>query len=273
MKIGTCGSIDSAAATKAAGFDFIEVNVQGVLKGELDDAAWSAQAPDFDKVVLPIEAANSLVPGSLPIVGSQRDLATLTQYMQRVAQRAAKVGIKRLVFGSGGARKRPDDIDTATAWKHIEEFAQIAADACDPYDDLHIVIEHLNKKETNTLNSLADSQRLAERVNHPRLSVLIDTYHYALENEQDQAVLDLGQRVKHVHVAEPVQRTHPGAHGPHGQNADAYDFVHFFCLLHKIGYDERLSFEGKWSKPLPEAGSGVVTLLRDAWNKAADCAP
>ncbi len=272
MKIGACGGIDSAPAVKAAGFEFLEVNIKAVLNGEIDDAAWTAQAPAFEKVVLPIEAANALVPPNLPIVGTQRNLAALTQYMQRVAKRADHVGIKRLVFGSGGARKRPDDIDSHTAWQHIEDFARVAADACDPYDDLHIVIEHLNKKETNTLNALADAQRLAESINHPRLSVLIDTYHYALENEQDQAVLDLGGRIKHVHVAEPVQRIHPGAHGPFGQNPDAYDFEHFFCLLHKVGYDERISFEGKWNQPLAQAGPGVVALLRNAWNKAAECA-
>src|SRR5690625_2069721 len=100
MRLGCCGSIEQAGMLKDAGFDFLEVAVGPVLMGQAEDAAWADAAKAAAGSALPIEAANCLVPGSLPVVGPQRDVAALTQYMQRVAKRAGQVGIQRLVFGS-----------------------------------------------------------------------------------------------------------------------------------------------------------------------------
>src|SRR5690606_37108803 len=103
MRLGCCASLDNIGDVKAAGCDFIEVGVQPVLQGQLADAEWVKTAPDPAKLPLPIEAANGLVPASLPIVGPERNLHALRQYMERVTRRAKQVGITRLVFGSGGA--------------------------------------------------------------------------------------------------------------------------------------------------------------------------
>src|SRR5690606_28683333 len=122
-----------------------------------------------------------------PIVGPERDFAALTQYMQRVARRARRLGIARLVFGSGGARKRPDNVDEETAAAHLHEFVAMGAEVMHAQDVI-LVIEHLNKGETNTLNSLSDCTALCEAVDHPGLQMLVDSYHYGLEKESDEAL-------------------------------------------------------------------------------------
>ena len=266
MRLGCCGPLDSAKSMKQAGFDFIEVSVQAVLRGQEPDDAWAADAPNVDQIPLPIEAANGLVPGDLPIVGSNRDVAALTTYMQRVASRAKRLGIQRLVFGSGKARLRPDDVDEQTAFEQIAEFCRLAGDAC-AANDVTLVIEHLNKGETNTINSLAEELRLMEKVDHPAVAALIDSYHFGIEEESDQAVLDLGDRVEHVHVAEPVGRVEPGA----ADGDDAYDFDNFFCLLRKIGYEQRISIECRWTGTIDDKGPAAVAFLRDAWQRSGRC--
>ena len=267
MRLGCCGGIGDAGKIRDAGFEFLEVGVQGVLKGLEDDAAWSASAPDFDALPLPIEAANVLVPGSLPLIGGGRDVAALRQYMERVARRAKTVGIERIVFGSGGARKRPDDVDEATAMAELAEFCGIAGDALAKHDVV-LVIEHLNRKETNTINTLAQERELMDRVNHPAVAALVDTYHFGLENDSEADLLSLGHRLKHVHVAEVVDRIQPGGHEDASKR---YDFEHFFCVLRKMGYRERVSFEGKWTGPVEEVGAACVKFLREAWASADHC--
>src|SRR5690606_12018735 len=120
--------------------------------------------------------------------------------------------------------------------------------------------------ETNTLNSLSDCTALCEAVDHPGLQMLVDSYHYGLEKESDEALLEIGSRLKHVHVAEPIDRIEPGGHGPGSDKS--FDFETFFCLLQKINYDERISFEGKWSRPIGEIGPAVVSRLRQWWENA-----
>jgi sugar phosphate isomerase/epimerase len=251
-----------AQAIKDAGFDFVEANIQSLLQGNMDDAQWDAQAPDPAALLLPIEAANCLVPGNMPIIGTQRDFAALTTYMQRVARRAKRMGIQRLVFGSGGARKRPDGVDDLAARQHLEEFTRMAGDCCAEHDVM-IVIEHLNKGETNTLNSLADSLELCERLNHPAVQMLVDSYHYGLEEETDNDLLALDSSLMHVHVAEPIDRLQPGGHGETSEKA--FDFVHFFHLLRKLGYDQRTSIEAKWQSPVDKIGAQTLAFLREAW--------
>ena len=267
MRLGCCGKPDDAAAMQAAGFDFIEVPVKAVLRGDESDADWRATAPDPAQVALPMEAANMLLPKEHVVVGPQRDMDALRTYMQRVVQRAAQLGIQRLVFGSGGSRRRPDDVAEGEAMDQLGEFCRMAGELC-AAQDVMLVIEHLNRNETNTINTLADELTLLDRVNSPAVGALVDSYHFGVEDESDEAIVKLGDQLHHIHVAEPVDRLEPGGHG---ESEKAFDFESFFCAARKVGYDERVSVEAKWSGPIHEKGPGVVKLLRDAWQSAGQC--
>ena len=163
MRIGCCGGIEQAAEVRAAGFDFLEVNVQTVLQGDLPDDQWRRTAPDPAKLPLPIEAANCLVPGNHPLLGPKRDLKALKIYLQRVAERAQRLGISRLVFGSGGARRRPDDLAPDAVAPQLAEFVRLAGDVCGRHG-IVLTIEHLNAGETNTVNKLAQALSLCDLV-------------------------------------------------------------------------------------------------------------
>jgi sugar phosphate isomerase/epimerase len=267
MRFGCCGSIDNAAVLKQAGFDFLEVNIQGVLKGDEPSATWDAAAPDPAKVALPIEAANSLVPGNRPVVGPARDMAGLQDYMQRVAKRGQRLGIKRFVFGSGGARKRPEGVSQETADEQLLEFTRMAGEVC-AHHDIILVIEHLNKGETNTLNALDACAALCTQVDLPSVQMLVDSYHFGLEKENMSSVIKLGNTLRHVHVAEVVGRSQPGVQVPEAKPSDAFDFVDLFQALRKIGYDERISIECKWTGPLDQHAGNALKFLKAAWEES-----
>jgi sugar phosphate isomerase/epimerase len=270
MRLGVCIGPEQAAEAKAAGFDFFEANVQSLLKGDVPCEEYDKTAPDPAKFALPYEAANCLVPGNHPIVGPGRDLAVLKKYMQRVAKRAKRLGLKVLVFGSGGARRRPDDVDADTASAQIAEFTRLAGEACATHG-VTLAIEHLHRQETNTLINLIQTRQLCDQVAMPNVGVLVDSFHYTLEHEPDESILALGQRLVHVHVAEPIKRVEPGAYGVPGHcgcGMEAWDFEHFFSLLQKTGYDQRVSIECSWSKPISVAGADSAAYLRKTWAQA-----
>lgn len=270
MRIGCVASIDQAAIVKAAGFDFLEVIVQHVLRGEETDETWDKTAPDPAKLPLPIEAANMLVPAKFPIVGPARDLSVLSTYMKRVASRAKRLGIQTLVFGSGGARKRPDDVPLTTTLEHLTQFTRMAGEICGE-QGVMLVIEHLNRKEANTINSLEESLHICNLVNLPSVAVLADTYHFGLENETEAALLNCDGQLQHVHVAEVAGRVPPGAGEwlPGGLTGAAFDFVEFFETLHKMGYDGRIAIECAWPEPIEKRGAHAAAFLRKAWTDAA----
>ncbi len=268
MRFGSCGSINDAQVLKDAGFDFLEVNIQGVLKGDEPSSTWDAAAPDPANVVLPIEAANSLVPGNRPVVGPKRDMNGLQDYMQRVAKRGQRLGIKRFVFGSGGARKRPEGVSEKECQAQLEEFTRMAGEVC-AHHDIVLVIEHLNKGETNTLNALDECAALCNQIDLPSVQMLVDSYHFGLEKEKMSSVISLGNTLRHVHVAEVVGRSQPGVRVPEAKESDMFDFVDLFQALRKIGYDERVSIECKWTGPMAEHAAASLKYLKKAWAESA----
>src|SRR5438874_9674667 len=115
MQFGISTPIANAQAAKDTGWDFVEECVQTFFRGDLDDEQWQRPQP----AVLPVLAANMLVPGSLKITGPAVDFEKLRQYMSRTVARAAQCGTKILVFGSGGARNVPDGFDRQRAKQQI----------------------------------------------------------------------------------------------------------------------------------------------------------
>src|SRR5438034_10847610 len=121
MRFGICTTIEQAAAAQSAGWDFIEECVQTLLQGELAESEWKGMGRAKESP-LPVLAANMLVPGSIKITGSDANITRLRDYMTNVLKRAALIGIRTLVFGSGGARNVPDGFDRDRARDQITQF-------------------------------------------------------------------------------------------------------------------------------------------------------
>jgi len=259
MQFGICTSIANAAAMKAAGWDYIEENVQNFLQGLVPDAQWHGEALAKGAAV-PIRAACCLVPADMKIVGANVDFAKLTAYMGNVTARAKKCGIKTLVFGSGGARNVPEGFDREKAAGQITEFAKMAA-ALAAKNGLLIVMEHLNRKECNIVNTVGEAEGYVKQVNSPSFQNLVDCYHFWLVKE---TLADLKKRlpfIKHVHVSDLAGRVPPGESGES-------DFRPFFAVLKEGGYDGPISVEALGFEDIAGMGPRVLAFLKRQWAEA-----
>ena len=68
MQFGIYTSVENAPAAKAAGWDFVEENVQTFLQGKLPDVEWHG-VERAKNSPLNVPAANRLVPADLKIIG------------------------------------------------------------------------------------------------------------------------------------------------------------------------------------------------------------
>jgi len=245
MRFGVCGSIEQAQMVADAGFDYAEVGVRDVLDPTTPSKQW--QPPDLDALPLPIETANGLLPGEMKIVGPKRDMTALQDYMQRAAKRAEQLGISRLVFGSGAARRRPNEVDQDTAWGQLCDFTRMAGEVC-RHHGVTLTVEHLNEKETNTVISLAEAEKLRQDVGHDNVTLLVDSYHLGTGGEGIDAVTPVVEHVDHVHVAEVEGRGYPGRNSEPDAPGEPSDFAGLFEALKSGGYDQRMSIECAWPK-------------------------
>jgi len=256
---GYCTKCTDAARFKAAGWDYVEESVQGLLQGTLPDAEWKG-AETAQASPLPIPSANSLVPATHKITGPSVDAAALKSYMTAVLQRAAKVGMKTVVFGSAGARNYPDGFDRATAKKQILDFLAMAAPIAQQNGVL-IVAEPLNKRESNIMNTVAESMEYVKELNHPNFKCLVDSYHFWLDNEPLKNLEAAMPSIKHVHVADRDGRVAPGRSG-------TSDYKPFFKVLKQGGYDGLISVEaGDTGKTAGDEGK-ILSFLKSEWNAA-----
>jgi sugar phosphate isomerase/epimerase len=259
MRWGICTAAENAAAVKAAGWDFVEENVQTLLQGELADGQWKG----LDRTrgaALPVSAANCLVPGSIKITGPQADMAKLKEWMSRVVERSARTGMNILVFGSGGARQVPEGTSRETAFKQIVDFAKMSADLAARHG-VTIVVEPLNRKECNIINSVAEAMTYVKAVNHPNLQCLVDSYHFWLEDEPLDNLKAAMPWIKHVHLADKDGRVAPGESG-------TADYRPFFKVLKQGGYKGVISVEAMKFTDYANVGPRVLSFVKQQWNEA-----
>ncbi len=255
MRFGICTPSAQAAAAKAAGWDYVEDNAQGLLQGLVPDDQWTEPPP----AALPVLAANVLLPASLKVTGPDADPGRLLAYMETVARRAGRVGVRTLVFGSGAARMVPPGFDRATADRQVIDFARLAADALAPHG-VTLVVEPLNRRECNIVNSVTEADDVARAVDRPNCWPLLDTWHLWMEHEPVPSPA-VAARLRHVHVADLEGRVAPGLSG-HA------DYRPVFAALKAVGYDRTISVE---SSPIPDfaaAAPRVLAFLKDQWATA-----
>jgi sugar phosphate isomerase/epimerase len=258
MQFGICTSIDNSALAKSAGWDFIEENCQKLLQGSLEDAEWNGEERAA-RSALPVLSANVLLPGSLKVTGPDFDEDALARYLQRIATRAKKVGIKTIVFGSAGSRNVPEGFDRTIAKSQLADFCAALA-VIGAGSGIQFVVEHLRRQECNIINTVGEAMTYVLAANQPSLQCLVDTYHLWSENESLDTVRDAMPWIKHVHLADLEGRVAPGLSGKS-------DYRPFFRILKDARYAGLISVEAS-QFDIANDGERVLAFIKDQWQNS-----
>lgn len=259
MQFGVCAPPDKLESIAAAGYDYLEPSVVGMLQPEHSDT--EIMPPLLEKFAssqLKPESYNLLLPGDLKVVGPDTDTKRQERYLEAAFQRAEQLGGAIAVFGSGGARRVPDGWSREDAYRQIAAFLTRCGDAAQRCG-MSVVIEPLNSSECNILNSVAEAVKVAEEVAHPAIGVLSDLHHVTYDGQSYQETRDAGAFLRHVHVAGSGRRA-PVA-------ADHEYLREYFAVLKDMGYSGRISIECGWDNLEAQATEALQTLQR-AWEAA-----
>jgi sugar phosphate isomerase/epimerase len=249
MRFGVCAGSDRAAAIATAGYDYIELGAGGELVPDQDEAAWREKRRILDSLPLPCETFNLFVRG-FKVTGPEADPVVQERYVHTALARAAQVGGKFIVFGSGGARRVPDNYSREQAEAEILRFLGFCADAYEK-TGVVVVVEPLNHKECNIINSVSEGADYVRRIHRPGVRNLADSYHMEGDNEPLDAIIKDADVLAHAHTAD-TGRVAPGQGG--------YDHVALFRAFRAAGYDARLSLECKWNDFDAEIGPALAHL-------------
>lgn len=255
MKFGICvGSIEEAALVKKLGYDYFEFGFAKL--SSMTDEEFEA----FKKAVYELdfypEAMNVMLPGSFRLTGEEADLTPVIPFVERGFARGAQVGLKTVVFGSGGARNLPEGFTNyKKAYQQLEDYLKQVGPIAAKYGAT-ISIEPLSFEESNIVNFVSEGAYLAARVNHPAVRCLADYYHMARNQEDPEDIPGFAHRMEHCHIARVEGRAYP-------LPTDEQSYVPFFEALKKAGYDKRVSVEGTSYNGMEQDGAASLALMKE----------
>jgi len=253
MEYGVCAGPDVARVAADAGYDYFEWAVEPLLCPRDDEAAFRAALAQAQAAPIPCRALNGFIPGDLKITGPAVNMPALEKYVTTACRRAEQAGVATIVLGSGGARQVPDGFDHTRATEQIIEFCRVLmpiALGC----GVTVAVEPLNRADCNILTTVRETARLVKEVGSTAIRLLVDSYHWARDNDSAADIVRYGRLLGHIHVATFPSRVPPGA--------EEYDFNPFFGALKQGSYDGRISLEGGFpnaAEDLPKA----LAVMRD----------
>jgi sugar phosphate isomerase/epimerase len=242
MNIGVCTSMNASGsdgvglehlgAYKNAGADYVELPLAQLMA--LDDSGRAQATQAVGASGLPCYACNNFFPAHLKVTGPAVDEQAVRAYAAAALSFVAALGASVVVFGSAGARNFPAGFSPTTAEAQFAAALVMAGDAA-ASRGITIVIEHLNRGESNLVNTFAEGAALAEHLRHPAVRCLLDYYHLRLGNEA--LAVPRPDLLAHAHLAATLGRAIP-------QDAGECDYAALFRFLAHHRYAGAVSIEG-----------------------------
>lgn len=258
MRIGICCGLGQLATAKAAGYEYAEMAVTGVLVPEAPEADYAPNRAAVLASPIPVEAFNCFVPGHIKVTGPDVDLAKVEAYMDVALRRSAECNVGIVVFGSGGARSMPEGYSKPKARVQYLDAVRIAGDLGAKYG-VTIVLEPLVSWACNVFNLVCEGAAFVDTLEHPNVKLLTDLFHFEAGGEPYANIVAAGARFGHVHLATPSI--------PETGEGKIYDFTGFLNALRLAGYDGRISVEdnpgllGKTGGNYPQAITAVRAFV------------
>ena len=140
----------------------------------------------------------------------------------------------------------------------LGQLPQLADYACER--SVKLMLEPVNREETDYLTTLEHAVWLCEQVNSPGLAVTADWFHMSIEEtDMAGALRRCGKWLKHFHISESPGRTEPAP--------DGLDFKTAFDVLHELGYRGNIVLEcrsltGPADEVLPRSLAYLKNLTR-----------
>ncbi|MBQ8183524.1 MAG: sugar phosphate isomerase/epimerase [Clostridia bacterium] len=210
MKIGVCRGLDDFDAMNAAiqaGVDYWETGFSCLA--EFDDEKINTCKETLKACGLTCIASNGFIPGNMKLVGDDVDYVALKEYIDRGFERAEKIGVKKVVLGSGKARSFPEGFSLEKAKEQLAFFLKEYAAPRAKKADCIIVIEPLRFCESTMIYTVADGVEIARMSKSDNVKGLADLYHVYGNCDSIEGIAQFKGEIRHAHIAQPDTRRYP----------------------------------------------------------------
>ena len=233
MRYGVCLGLkkpERIHSAAAAGFDYIECGFRDVA--EISEEGMSQLMRQLDAEGIGCEAANGFIPSSMPIYRPYSETG-IDRYVRTGFRACRAIGIKTVVFGSGGARNVPDGMSFSDCFRKLIDFIRYTAAPAADAAGVTLAVEPLTRGECNIINTLREGAELAAASGCGNTGVTADIYHMHNCGDGPDEIRLLGAAVKHGHISFPLERE--GRNRTFPADAGEYGYREFLAALRDSG--------------------------------------
>lgn len=235
----------------ACGYKLIELAYLRPDKFDLDALAKRAKSLDLDIAV------TMGLPFSHDVSSEEAEMVKAGEKLLADAVNAVRdIGGSKLGGILYSAHGKYAHMPTKKGWDNsvaaIAKTAELAKTA-----DVDLVLEVVNRFETNLLNTTAQGLAFIQQTGSDHVRLHLDTFHMNIEEANPAAAIRLaGDRIGHFHIGESNR----------GYLGDGViDFDRVFDALLDIGYRRDITFESFSSTVVDEGLSLACAIWRDTW--------
>lgn len=250
MRFGICTKPENLSVLERLGYDYIELEVVSTMGLSREEISSFQRQLAASRVKC--EAFNVLFPETMTLLDGSIGDEELKEYLRKAMALVNEFGAKTLVFGSGKCRRCPDDMAFGQAYRKLISIYRMAGEAAGKYG-IQVVIEPLSRSETNMICTMMEGAMLEADVDHPNVGLLSDFYHVIANHDRIEDIEAI-KKLGHVHIAAARGRRYP-------TSMEGEEYEAFFRSLKAIGYDGRVSIEGK-TENIEEDGALALELLK-----------
>jgi len=234
---------------KAAGLCYDGVELMVARPDEVDAAAIRAQVAGLGLEIAAIASGAVYMVDKLTLLATDADVSRrAAARLEELIEFAAATGAPLVTIGAFRGRLAWAGGHEARA-RFIEILSVAAQKAAER--DVRLVLETLNRYESDIVNNTSEALALFEEVGHSHLGLLLDTFHVNIEEPSVTECFRQGMatgRLWHVHLGDSNRL-------PPGQGH--IDFDGIVATLNEVGYKGYLSAE-LLPRPDPDAAAEVT---------------
>jgi len=229
---------DALRFASETGFDAIEISL--CTASDIQPKIFTTALSDYGLSVSAIATGRICLEDGLCL--SNPNAKVLSQIKDRLLSIVELAAALKAAVIIGGVRGKltgseaEQNVQRSKAVSVLQECADLASNK-----GVTMLIEPINRYETNFINSLKDALSLMEDINSPSVKLLLDTFHMNIEEaDMFTSILTAGPKLGYIHIADN-NRLAPGQ-----------GHINFPAIIHtltEIGYAGFLSAE---ILPLPD---------------------
>ncbi len=237
MLYGVCRGdkdVETLKFIKEIGFDYVECNFGELSR--MDDVKFEEYKTNLQAADIPCRAANCFIPAEFRVSSNELDEKAVWEYIENGMKRGAEIGLKTVVFGSGGARSLPEGQPYHKGFLRIGSFLKnIVKPIAEKYN-ITLVIEPLRLAECNIINTIKEGAMLAALGESENIGVLGDIYHMSVGNDSISNIYDLKGSFKHAHISCPNENNEDngGLKRKYPADINEYDYKSFIDALKSV---------------------------------------